>query len=174
MRIAPRSQRGSALVTGLVFLVVIIMLGLSASSSSIQQEMAVRNVRDQNVAMEAAEAALRAGETWIRNNGGPPPLAMNPVTGNALVRMPEYCSPTVNNCAEAAATFWSTNGALLGSADQTPTLSLVAEQPRYIIEFMLPSPVPLGSTPNKYYRIVARGVGMNERTYRIVHSIIRF
>lgn len=172
------SQRGSALVTGLVFLVVIIMLGLSASNSSIQQELGVRNIRDQNIAMEAADAALRAGETWLSTKGALLPTELDPVDGNPVVKKWGFCDTVTpsKSCADADAGFWETNGELMWfgvDGGATSDLSLVEEQPRFIIEFLEPCATCNGYHV-KYYRITARGVGMNKNTYRIVQSIYRY
>ncbi len=175
--ISMRSQQGSALVTGLVFLVAIIMLGLSASTSSIQQEIGMRSIRDQAIALEAADAALRAGETFLRTNNGPLTVDYGPLNGNAVVRSEGFCAPANSNCANAGASFWSSTGQPLGGTDPTPVLKVVAEQPRYIIELLLcPNKdctgVPSGQT--RYYRITARGVGLNANTERVVQSLYRY
>lgn len=57
-----RNQQGSALIIALVFLVVITLLGLSSIRTAIQEERMTSNYRDHNLAFQAAEAALRAGE----------------------------------------------------------------------------------------------------------------
>ena len=58
-------QRGSALVVALVFLLLMTMLGISAMQGSNMQERMAGNLRDRNMAFQAAEAALRGGETWL-------------------------------------------------------------------------------------------------------------
>lgn len=176
-------QRGSALVTGLVFLVAIMMLGLSASSGSIQQEMGIRSIRDQAVALEAADAALRAGETWLRTNSGPLSVNFGPRFGSVLVQADGFCAATNNDCVAANANFWNDNGQPLGQkgksgiVDPTPVLNLVADQPRYIIELLLCPNPPCTGPPNsqtRYYRITARGVGLSAKTERIVQSVYRY
>ena len=173
------AQRGSALITGLVFLVAIMMLGLSASSSSIQQEMGMRNIRDQALALEAADAALRAGETWLRTNSGPLTMDYGPRHGSAVVQPEGFCAPTNKNCAEAGAAFWEGNGRSLGKkgVDPTPMLSLVADQPSYIIELLLCPSKACAEPPHaqtRYYRITARGVGLSAKTEHIVQSVYRY
>ena len=171
------SQQGSALVTGLVFLVAIIMLGLSASSSSIQQEMGMRSIRDQALALEAADTALRAGETFLRTNSGPLTISYGPLAGSAVVRTEDFCAPANNNCTKAGESFWNKTGQQIGGADTTPGLDLVAAQPHYIIELLLcPNKDCVGapSGQTRYYRITARGVGTNVKTERIVQSIYRY
>lgn len=171
-------QSGSALVTGLVFLVAIIMLGLSASTSSIQQEMGMRSIRDLAMALDAADAALRAGETFLRTNGGPLTADYGPLNGSAVVRAEGFCAPAISNCANAGASFWNSTGQPLAATDPTPALKQVADQPRYIIELLLcPSGGCNGVAPSgqtRYYRITARGVGLNAKTERIVQSIYRY
>jgi type IV pilus assembly protein PilX len=58
-------QRGSALMVALVFLLLMILLGVSAMQGSNMQERMAGNLRDRNMAFQSAEAALRGGETWL-------------------------------------------------------------------------------------------------------------
>lgn len=60
-----RGERGSALAIALIFLLLMTLLGVSAMRSSNLQERMAGNLRDRNMAFQAAEAALRAGETWL-------------------------------------------------------------------------------------------------------------
>ncbi len=176
-------QHGSALVMGLVFLVILTLLGLSASGGSIQQELISRNLRDQSLALEAADAALRAGETWLRTNGGPRPLALDPLNGSAFVKAAGFCDVLNSNCPYAGASFWSNaaNAEPLGGARDgqgiLPTLA-AGNQPRYIVEFLYDCRVcvlgQVNQNPPRYYRITARGVGLNASTTRVVQSIYLF
>jgi len=61
---SPR-QRGSALAIALIFLLLMTLLGVSAMRGSNLQERMAGNQRDRNMAFQSAEAALRAGETWL-------------------------------------------------------------------------------------------------------------
>lgn len=169
-------QRGSALVTGLVFLVVLTILGLSASSSSIQREMIARNIRDQNVAMQAAEAALQSAETWIRLNTTTSllPLSVDGA-GSAAILEDGAC---VAACEAGTASWWSANGIVLGSsANQTKYFPGVTAAPAYFIEYLVPqrSSMTFNSAQIRplYYRITARGTGLSANTVRIVRSIYR-
>lgn len=162
------AQRGSALITGLVFLVVLTLLGLSASSGSIQRELIARNIRDQNLALQAAEAALQAAENWARLNDNP-----GLVDGKLIVAN----NTCVTACETGSSSWWAATGTLLGSgANQTKSFPGVAAPPAYLIE-ALPSPstsMVLGApTSTFYYRITARGTGLSPNTVRIVRSIYR-
>lgn len=175
--IGNKHQCGSALVTGLVFLVAIIMLGLSASSSSIRQEMGIRSLRDQAVALDAADTALRAGETYLRTV--PCQVSLE------IVQRVGFCdgkNASKLSCQDAGASFWEdkkqTYSQALGALDKTPLVPVVVAQPRYIIE-KFPGGEPLSGSGGfctqslRYYRITARGVGLSANTDRIVQSIYR-
>jgi type IV pilus assembly protein PilX len=78
-------QRGVALVIGLVILVVLAMLGVSAYSVATQDERIAGNARDHARAMDAAQAMLRACEYYIEENapafGSQPGFLAAPTNG---------------------------------------------------------------------------------------------
>lgn len=57
-----QQQQGVALIVGLLFLLVLTVLGLSASQGSIMQERMAGNVAEANVAFQGAERTLRSIE----------------------------------------------------------------------------------------------------------------
>lgn len=57
--------RGMALVTALIFLLVLTILGVAGMSTANLQEKMAGNLQDQTIAFQAAETGLRAGEQWI-------------------------------------------------------------------------------------------------------------
>lgn len=61
----PHKQRGSALVIGLLILLVITILAISGVRESLMQERMSGNWHDRNLAFQASEAALREGERWL-------------------------------------------------------------------------------------------------------------
>jgi type IV pilus assembly protein PilX len=66
----PRSQRGAALLVSLIFLLLLTILALSASSRSLLQERMAGGLRNAQQAQMAANAALRAAEwqIWSRTS----------------------------------------------------------------------------------------------------------
>jgi Tfp pilus assembly protein PilX len=64
-RVQSNRQHGVALITSLIFLVILTMLGLSVVNSTTAEEKMSRNTRDADVAFAAAEAALRDAELHI-------------------------------------------------------------------------------------------------------------
>lgn len=79
-------QRGITLVVSLIFLLLLTILGVTAISTSTLQEKMSGNLRDQDVAFQAAESALRAGEDainllWVA--GRPSPISSTNCTNCA-------------------------------------------------------------------------------------------
>jgi len=60
-------QQGSTLVISLMILVVMTLIGLTGIATSTLEEKMAGNTRDQAVAFQAAEAALRNGENYYNN-----------------------------------------------------------------------------------------------------------
>lgn len=156
-------QRGAVLIIGLVMLLLLTIIGLASIRGSGLQEQMAGNIRDKNVAFQAAEASLRAGEEII--NGVSPPS----FTGSVVGYYPDLNKPSAMRPRPVAWTganwdAWSVQLA-------TSTLSQVYEQPRYAMERLT---VPAASTnqgacvdfeckakvPDPiYYRITSRGKG---------------
>lgn len=64
---ATRSQQsGVALVVALIFLLLMTLLSTSTMRGATMQERMAGNTRDYNLGFQAAEAALREGETYLR------------------------------------------------------------------------------------------------------------
>lgn len=61
-------QRGSALIIALVFLLLMTLIGVTAMQTTTLQERMAGNMRDRNLALQAAEAALLQGEIWAQAN----------------------------------------------------------------------------------------------------------
>lgn len=62
---SPNRQQGAVLFVALVFLVLITLLGLTASSTSIMQERMTGGLRNGQMGLMAAETAARGGEAWL-------------------------------------------------------------------------------------------------------------
>ena len=68
---ASNAQRGFSLIVALMMLIVIIILGISASQMAINEERGARNDRDRQLAFQAAEAALKDAELEIYGSTSP-------------------------------------------------------------------------------------------------------
>lgn len=63
---------GAVLILGLVVLLVITMLGITGMRTTVMQERMAGNLRQNDTALQAAEAALQAGLAYIENQTVPP------------------------------------------------------------------------------------------------------
>lgn len=61
-----RYQQGAVLVVGLLILLLLTLIGTSAMQGTSMQERMSGNMRDRNLAFQAAEAALREAERAVR------------------------------------------------------------------------------------------------------------
>lgn len=149
------------LIVGLILLVLLTLLAVSAMHGTILQERMAGNSRDRMLAFQAAEAALRQAETLLGNAGLP--------SGTGIYM-------TLNTSPAAAYTSaqqwdtaypWSTSSAALGTG--TLPLAEIVAQPLYVIERLTTTPPPNApnvddnefgpSAGHGYFRITSRGVG---------------
>ena len=61
-----RAQRGAALVTVLVLLLMMTLLGLASVRGTIMEERGAASIYDRSLSFQSAEAGLRAGEQLAR------------------------------------------------------------------------------------------------------------
>jgi len=176
-QVIPAQQKGAALITSLIFLILLTVLGFSASRGVIMQELISRNFSDQNLAFQAAEAALKYAEACILNSDGKPYGATTSVSlsctpGTAITTLP-YSDTAINN---AVSTFWTSTGtqyggSALGGGTLTLPSGTLPAQPNYVIALM--NWPCNGTTLRCIYQITARGTGINPNSQRIVQSIYR-
>ena len=178
-------QQGSVLITGLIFLMIMTMIALSALSSGTVEEKLAANDRDRQVALQAAEAILREAETTLF---AAPPFdpfdpekftdACQPAEGE---KIGGFCTPlppgvtprwqTLNwTSGKHARTFANPTGKL---KDKFGELSA---QPQYIVEIVTaphrPNAAVAKCEPGVAH-ITARGEGRNQSVV-ILQSTYRF
>ncbi|WP_020410260.1 pilus assembly PilX family protein [Hahella ganghwensis] len=90
-------ERGSALIISLIFLVLLTIVGLSASNMSNMEERMTANFRDHELAFQAAEAALVEAEKWVGSNGTS--FALTDMYTTSASNSTSTCSTTTSaNC----------------------------------------------------------------------------
>jgi type IV pilus assembly protein PilX len=164
-------QSGVALVTGLIFMVVLTIIVISALRSATLEERMAANARNRQVALHAAEAALRDAEGMLFNGD-----VMN--TSYAMFKPDSGIFKKAKFTTDCAAglcnipadnTRWKTFD--WGTAPEiSVVLNGVASQPRYIVEILAwpASPECKGTA-----RITARGMGM-DASMVYVQSVFKF
>jgi type IV pilus assembly protein PilX len=167
-------QQGAALITGLIFLVVLTMIGVTAARMSSLEERMSGNLRDRSIAMQAAELALRDAE---RDITGAVPVAARGISG--ITEFVADCGAStgantddglcyngfagyVNPIWETANILTAAPSVVYGTFTNAPAIAGLSAQPRYLIEGMRRTPP--GVSPVFYYRITARAQGINPNT----------
>lgn len=164
----PHRQQGVALIMALVFLVILTIMGLAAMGTTSLEEKMAGNAKDRNLAFQAAETGLLAGENWI----------------NAQINKPTF--PAVSAglyLPSATATPWWDSLNWSGTSNLVVYsgggLTKVNTQPKYIIEDLGEVPEKGGSKvlPTNYkgkgntiVRTTARGTGGTDAAQAMVQS----
>jgi len=169
-------QRGIALLVAMVLLLIMSLLGVASMRGTILEERMAGNWRDQNIALQAAEAALREGESFFETSFSPPALSDFPCSGSCTIFSYNEADPIANfllrnNGSEI--TQWRTS-----ATSYSGTITGSAEAPQYLIEQRAYVRDHLGTgfgvaseTGRHMYQVTARGVGQTPQGVRIFQSL---
>jgi type IV pilus assembly protein PilX len=151
-----KSQRGASLLVSLIFLMIMAMLGVAVANVTTLQERMAGHTRDRDLALQAAEVALRDAEDRLADPG----FRGSAVTFNAL---------NGNDDAFWSNCFLNSSSPCAGSNTPTNTLpatgpGAVAAQPRYVLE----RKPDVGAT--QLYRVTAFAVGGSDQTVVILQA----
>ena len=167
---AGRRQQGAVLVVGLVFLLLMTLIGVSAFAVATQEERMAGSTRDRQRALEAAERALRDCE---RHLSGPLPPVLS-ADGSADRGM--YAAPDVERT-PAEREKWQTIDWHAEPTRQLADAPDVAEQPRCIAQRVARAPSgDLGRraepppVPATAFQVTGRGVGAHPGTVVVLQS----
>ncbi|MHB1245190.1 MAG: pilus assembly PilX family protein [Sulfuriferula sp.] len=161
-----KKQQGAVLITGLIFMVVLTLLAVAAMRSTSLEEKMSANAMNQDLAFQAAEAALRQGVALV--NSGAITSTSGFVGGCSATGL---CLPstTATPIWNTVFPFGQTASSVLAATLSGTALNAVANQPQYIIELLPNVPVTtgnsivLGRSPGSGtatpFRITARGWG---------------
>lgn len=174
MNMPIKNQTGAALIISLIILVLMTLLGLSSIRTSSLEEKMTANQRDQELAFQAAEIALRDAEKRISGFVAEPIATQdgsneNIWTTNAIDATPANATPWWVERNEA---WWNANGVASVNVEN------VATPPRYIIEQLVfdkdNAAMGTGSPVDGqiYYRITARGTGGSNQARVLLQSTV--
>ncbi|MGB1579957.1 MAG: pilus assembly PilX family protein [Nevskiales bacterium] len=185
MKTSITHENGAALVVSLLFLLVLTIIGIASVSTTTLQERMANNTREQNLAFQAAESALRDGEAWLfsQKGTGQAPLQITTCSSNCGTAVGVWSAATTQLSSINSASFdwWQNNGRqhgsdLAGNDNRALNANLHAQQPRYIVQRIqgtfgaAQGSLGIGSGPQQVdlgpfiYRIYGYGVGRIEYT----------
>lgn len=155
------SQTGVALPIVLIFVVVMLLIGVTAIRNVTLGEKMAGNTRNQELAFQAAEQALRFCENAMLTNASGKPTAQTP--------------STTGNLWDVAANWQGANSVAISSKPPPG----VNTAPRCMVEDVK-STLRLDPTQLKkddasqVYRITARGTGASDNAIVLLQSYLKF
>jgi len=192
------AQRGAVLFVALVFLLLLTMLGLVATSTSILQEKMTGSMRNRQLGLMGAESGLRGAESHLWNlaynattarpmppcvGGGTTDCTYTVLGGQLDPKVQAFRTTKswINPSGDGAQAYTGTVSGLTGNVE---TASL-ATQPRFLIEDLGPD-VPPGAGrrggsiqqekagvpgSHEFFRITSRSQGGNDTVVRAGESV---
>ncbi len=180
-------ERGLALVCALTLMLATMVIGVAVARGAFVLLASARNERDRDVALAAAEAALRDAEHDIAGVGGVRPdraAHFGPAGSYAFAEDCGRGPDDLGLCGARAPPAWQAldltdagNPALVpyghftGAALAVGRGALTARLPVYVIE----SIAPAGATAQQgsFYRVTAIGFGTRTSTRVVLQSLVR-
>ena len=164
-------QRGAALIVSLVFLLILTIISVASMQTATLQERMAGNMKEDTIAFQAAEAALRTGENFIANGILP---SFNGTNG-----LFESCPDPDDDRAACLNPDWR-DYASEGWVVTAVNVAGVAKQPEYIIQelngvenkmVVLDSDRPVSKAG--FFRIIARGYGASDRSMVVLTTTFK-
>ena len=172
-------ERGIALITALLILVVVALLAVSMYRGVGLQEKIAGNTLEKQRSLQAAQSALQYGEWWLSQGSGGTGVACSGVSNANNVSTMAVCSTPLTPAAAATlpwATRWDytppnmtqqAGGGLVGSSTGTANDVNYAALPSLYIAYL--GLGPDGKT--MLYQVTAAGYGGSTTTTSVVQSI---
>lgn len=171
-------QRGMALISGLLLLLVITILGISMFRSFGIQARIAGNTREKQRALHAAEGAQAYAEWWVSGPGGGNATLGSPCLQQFTVTKPADVQVCSNQLTPSTVTTnsWMSQGSQVGfiyaptGMSTTTGSDLYAQYPMFYIAFLNGTYDSQSGTQTNNYRVDATGAGGTANTVVVVES----
>jgi type IV pilus assembly protein PilX len=171
------TQNGMALIVSLVLLVVLTLIALAAVQNTTLEERMAGALRAENVALQAAESALREGESWINTQDTQPKPSATSGPVWSLDAPDMLLADWWKTWAWASkATAYPDAAKLSMFYGDSTGLSGSGKEPRYVIQEreLVKDSLTVGQqqdqTGRQFYEITARGVDLSGRGEVVLRS----
>ena len=174
-------QRGLSLVTSLIFMLAILLIGVAALSVSTMQEKMIGNTKDQDLAMQAAEAGLRDAEAYVSNNVNMTTTFSDDCSQGLCNPPSQQATPSGNPINLVVSDIWTNpNHHIVYGSSSGTTFPLVSSQPMYVIEKLGSLGTPAGESSGiglapgsvgNAYRITVYATGARPETTVTLQSV---
>lgn len=183
-------QQGVVLMAAMLVMVMLLLMGISSARLAIHGERAARGLRDRDVALQAAEAALADAERELAGGGADPARTALLAADDAFVAGcgDGLSAPDLGLCAadDDGAPAWRQVdiadaggasrsvpfGQYTGAEMETGEGHLPFRKPRYVIE-QLPLAPGAATGAAHLYRVTAIGFGARDSTEVVLQSTWR-
>ena len=127
-------EGGAALIVAMVLLLVLTAMGLSGMRTANMEEHFAGNLRDQNLAFQAAESGSRSAEDWLgQQTTKPQPVAS---CASPPCDLFEFTALVDGDFADQSISWWKTNGRSYVAPSGSSDLPHLSKQPLFIVEEM--------------------------------------
>ena len=180
-----RSQRGMALISAMLLLIVVTILAVSMFRSYGMQEKIAGNTREKQRAMNAAVSAQQYAEWWLSTGTAP---ASAPCTGLVAATVGQVCNNTLESMTPVSTVPWMNGAAQVGvtftqfastainsqvmnvtGTTGTPSMGSYYAAPVFYIADLGPMQPASGLT-GELYQIDAVGYGGTANSVAVVES----
>ncbi len=157
-------QHGVVLFVVLIMLLLLTIIGVTAVNNVTMEERMAGNLRDGDLAFQAAEAALRNGENWLS------PLSTLPAACTTAPCTTVWDESILINLADQDTAWWTTNGRP-GAGD----IANLYANPVFIVEELaiVPDSLRIGSgnkTYSDYYKVTAHATGGSQSAISVLQT----
>ena len=163
-------QSGVALIVGLIVLLLLTLITVTAIRMTTLEERMASNLRNQSIAFQAAETALREAEAFIASNATefkPLRLSNGPFQNTTE-------SPCVNGLCGTTDPLQSDNiYSATGLRTAVTGITNVSSEPQWMIELVRVDPSTDSSRLYATFRITARAVGIDDNSVVQLQSTFR-
>jgi len=164
------------LLLGLLFLIALTLLGLSAAADTVLQSQLASNLEDTERTRQAALMTLRQAERWLISLQGSPPATCTLACGG-LILHPPGSLPLQPEFMDTS--WWQDNGQPLGTdpltrAKAIPGVSSDVQTPIWVIEVLHETPPDATGSTNLrvWYRILARTDSRSGKAVSVMESTV--
>lgn len=190
-------QQGLSLITTLLFMVAALMLGVSVLSVNVMQERTIGNTKDRDLALQAAEAALRDAEKDLVATASTLSFSEDCTGGLCVPPAQRVTTPLSKSIEQEVDWDWPSSSATIAGSKAVRKYRVYGEftggskfpgiketedaQPRYVIEKVGNLGAAAGESASvgraaanptgTGYRITARAVGSRPETVVILQSM---
>jgi type IV pilus assembly protein PilX len=161
------TQSGAVLPISLIMVLLLTMIGVTGMQTTSLEEKMAGNMRDKNLAFQAAESALKEAEASLTTG-----LLTSFTAAGTNGYYNQTPTANISDAELIKDSFWTSNPVVTSDLLDTELGATIAAAPRYIIQDL--GCVPLGPCPGpRIYRITARATGGNNTTVVILQSVFQ-